>query len=45
MDSSWPFADPATLDAAVQGLLLVVAAMSVLWLISLRLRDANRRAR
>lgn len=41
MDSSWPFADPATLDAAVQGLLLVVAAMSVLWLISLRLRDAS----
>ena len=41
MESSWPFADPATLAAAVQGLLLVVAAMSVLWLISLRLRDAS----
>ena len=41
MDWSWPFADPATLAAAGQALLLVVAAMSVLWLLSLRLRDAS----
>lgn len=41
MESSWPFADPATLATAGQGLLLAVAAMSALWLISLRLRDAS----
>jgi len=41
VDWSWPFADPATLAAAGQALLLVVAVMSVLWLISLRLRDAS----
>ena len=41
MESSWPFADPATLAVAGQALLLAVAAMSVVWLISLRLRDAS----
>ena len=41
MESSWPFADPATLAVAGQALLLAVAAMSAVWLISLRLRDAS----
>ncbi len=41
MELGWPFADPVTWAVAGRGLLLVVAAMSLLWLISLRLRDAS----
>ena len=41
MDLSWPLADPATREAAGQALLLVVVAMTALWLISLRLQDVS----
>jgi steroid 5-alpha reductase family enzyme len=41
MELSWPFADPATREVARNALALVGAAMTVLWLISLRLRDVS----
>ena len=41
MDLSWPLADPATREVAGQALILVVVAMTALWLISLRLQDVS----
>ena len=41
MDLSWPFADPSIREVAGQALLLVVVAMTALWMISLRLQDVS----
>lgn len=39
--SAWPFTDPAIRDAAFQAALLILAGMTILWLVSLRLRDVS----
>jgi steroid 5-alpha reductase family enzyme len=41
MSWSWALSDPSVLRVALGGLALVLLAMSLLWLVSLRLRDAS----
>lgn len=41
MSRSWPLADPSWLSVALGALVLVLLAMSFLWLLSIRLRDVG----